>query len=141
MVEPTTDSRITTRSETVEVPVDVTVEEGDRGLKGPTGPVGAPGEAGDKGPKGPVGPAGERGEKGEQGPTGPVGPPGEHGEKGPIGPRGAQVQVPVQQIEAVTVRHRTSRAGDPHRHLHLQIDARVFAAAKWRGLHIVGARD
>ena len=42
-----------------------------------------------------------------------------------IGPRGGQVQVPVAGIEAVTVRHYTSRAGDPHRHLHLQVNARV----------------
>ena len=41
----------------------------------------------------------------------------------------------------MTVRHYTSRAGDPHRHLHLQINARVFAAGKWRGLHTVGVRD
>ena len=39
------------------------------------------------------------------------------------------------------VRHYTSRAGDPHRHLHLQINARVFAAGRWRGLHTVGVRD
>src|SRR5688572_6530111 len=58
-----------------------------------------------------------------------------------VGPRGGQVQVPVQILEAVTVRHYTSRAGDPHRHLHLQLGARVFAAGKWRGLHTVGMRD
>src|SRR3954447_14106222 len=58
-----------------------------------------------------------------------------------VGPRGGQVQVPVEVLEAVTVRHHTSRAGDPHRHLHLQINARVFAAGKWRGLHTVGVRD
>src|SRR4051795_8462725 len=58
-----------------------------------------------------------------------------------VGPRGGQVQVPVDVLEAVTVRHYTSRAGDPHRHLHLQINARVFAAGKWRGLHTVGVRD
>jgi exodeoxyribonuclease V alpha subunit len=58
-----------------------------------------------------------------------------------VGPRGRQVQVPVQELEAVTVRHYTSRAGDPHRHLHLQVNARVFAEGKWRGLHTVGARD
>src|SRR3954469_19455923 len=58
-----------------------------------------------------------------------------------VGPRGGQVQVPVEVLEAVTVRHYTSRAGDPHRHLHLQINARVFAAEKWRGLHTVGVRD
>jgi exodeoxyribonuclease V alpha subunit len=58
-----------------------------------------------------------------------------------VGPRGRQVQVPVQRIEAVTIRDYTSRAGDPHRHLHLQIKARVFAEGKWRGLHTVGFRD
>jgi exodeoxyribonuclease V alpha subunit len=77
-----------------------------------------------------------------------------------VGPRGGQVQVPVEVLEAVTVRHYTSRAGDPHRHLHhahvhrfhatsftrnreepLQINARVLAAEKWRGLHTVGVRD
>ena len=45
-----------------------------------------------------------------------------------VGPRGRQVQVPVEKIEAAAIRHYTSRAGDPHRHLHLQINARVFAA-------------
>ena len=50
-----------------------------------------------------------------------------------VGPRGRQVQVPVEQIEAAVIRHYTSRAGDPHRHLHLQINARVFAAGAWRG--------
>jgi conjugative relaxase-like TrwC/TraI family protein len=58
-----------------------------------------------------------------------------------VGPRGGQLQVPVEVLEAVTVRHHTSRAGDPHRHLHLQINARVFAAGQWRGLHTVGVRD
>ncbi|WP_369254127.1 MobF family relaxase [Geodermatophilus amargosae] len=58
-----------------------------------------------------------------------------------IGPRGGQVQVPLEVLEAVTVRHYTSRAGDPHRHLHLQLGARVFAAGRWRGLHTVGVRD
>jgi exodeoxyribonuclease V alpha subunit len=58
-----------------------------------------------------------------------------------VGPRGRQVQVPVEQIEAAVVRHFTSRAGDPHRHLHLQINARVFAAGRWRGLHSVGVVD
>jgi exodeoxyribonuclease V alpha subunit len=58
-----------------------------------------------------------------------------------VGPRGEQVQVPVEVLEAVTVRHYTSRAGDPHRHLHLQVNARVFAAGRWRGLHTVGVRD
>ena len=42
-----------------------------------------------------------------------------------VGPRGRQVQVPVEKIEAAVIRHYTSRAGDPHRHLHLQVNARV----------------
>lgn len=58
-----------------------------------------------------------------------------------VGPRGQQVQVPVERIEAAVIRHYTSRAGDPHRHLHLQVNARVFAAGAWRGLHSVGVRD
>lgn len=58
-----------------------------------------------------------------------------------VGPRGRQVQVPVEEIEAAVIRHYTSRAGDPHRHLHLQVNARVWAAGAWRGLHSVGVRD
>lgn len=58
-----------------------------------------------------------------------------------VGPRGRQVQVPVEKIEAAMIRHYTSRAGDPHRHLHLQINARVWAGGAWRGLHSVGVRD
>ena len=58
-----------------------------------------------------------------------------------VGPRGRQVQVPVERIEAAVIRHYTSRAGDPHRHLHLQVNARVWAAGAWRGLHSVGIRD
>jgi exodeoxyribonuclease V alpha subunit len=58
-----------------------------------------------------------------------------------VGPRGRQVQVPVEQIEAAVIRHYTSRAGDPHRHLHLQINARVWVAGAWRGIHSVGIRD
>jgi hypothetical protein len=58
-----------------------------------------------------------------------------------VGPRGRQVQVPLEQLEAAVVRHYTSRAGDPHRHLHLQVNARVFAKGGWRGLHSVGVVD
>ena len=58
-----------------------------------------------------------------------------------MGPRGRQVQVPVESIEAAVIRHYTSRAGDPHRHLHLQVNARVWAAGAWRGIHSVGIRD
>ena len=49
--------------------------------------------------------------------------------------------MPVEQLEAAVVRHYTSRAGDPHRHLHLQINARVLAAGSWRGLHSAGVVD
>jgi exodeoxyribonuclease V alpha subunit len=41
----------------------------------------------------------------------------------------------------VTVRHYTSRTGDPHRHLHLQVNARVRAEGRWYALHTVGVRD
>jgi exodeoxyribonuclease V alpha subunit len=58
-----------------------------------------------------------------------------------VGPRGRQVQVPVEKLEAAVVRHYTSRAGDPHRHLHVQINARVSARGAWRGLHSVGVVD
>ena len=58
-----------------------------------------------------------------------------------IGPGGRQVQVPVDELEAAVVRHYTSRAGDPHRHLHLQINARVKVDGRWRGLHSVGTVD
>jgi hypothetical protein len=51
-----------------------------------------------------------------------------------VGPRGKQEVVPVEQLETVSVVHKTSRAGDPHRHIHLQIGTRVWAAAAWRGL-------
>src|SRR5699024_6279201 len=33
---------------------------------------------------------------------------------------------------------KTSRAGDPHRHIHMQIGTRVFAAGKWRALDTAG---
>ncbi|WP_307812339.1 MobF family relaxase [Lacisediminihabitans changchengi] len=51
-----------------------------------------------------------------------------------VGPRGKQEVVPVQQLETVSVVHHTSRAGDPHRHIHFQIGTRVWAAGAWRGL-------
>lgn len=51
-----------------------------------------------------------------------------------VGPLGRQEIVPVEQVHVVGITHRTSRAGDPHRHVHMQIGTRVFAAGKWRGL-------
>jgi len=51
-----------------------------------------------------------------------------------VGPRGKQEVVSVEQLETVAVSHKTSRAGDPHRHIHFQIGTRVWAAGAWRGL-------
>ncbi|WP_222851801.1 MobF family relaxase [Phytoactinopolyspora mesophila] len=51
-----------------------------------------------------------------------------------VGPRGRQEVAPVEQLQTVAVSHRTSRAGDPHRHVHFQIGTRVWAAGKWRAL-------
>ncbi len=51
-----------------------------------------------------------------------------------VGPRDAREVIPIEQIQVVGIRHKTSRAGDPHRHIHMQIGTRVFAAGKWRAL-------
>jgi hypothetical protein len=51
-----------------------------------------------------------------------------------IGPRGSQEVVPVEHLQTVAVSHKTSRAGDPHRHIHFQIGTRVRALGGWRAL-------
>lgn len=52
-----------------------------------------------------------------------------------VGSRGDQSQMPAASIEMAAVRHYTSRGGDPHRHIHLQFNARVMAAdGAWRGI-------
>ncbi|WP_298229619.1 MobF family relaxase [Gryllotalpicola sp.] len=51
-----------------------------------------------------------------------------------VGPRGRQAVVPVERLQSVQVSHKTSRAGDPHRHVHFQIGTRVWAAGAWRAL-------
>ncbi|EXJ51819.1 MobF family relaxase [Microbacterium sp. MRS-1] len=51
-----------------------------------------------------------------------------------VGPRGKQEIVPVEHMQVVGITHRTSRAGDPHRHIHMQVGARVWAAGRWRAL-------
>ena len=51
-----------------------------------------------------------------------------------VGPLGAQRLVDVDRFEAAYVMHQTSRAGDPHRHAHLQFSTRVYAEGKWRAL-------
>ena len=51
-----------------------------------------------------------------------------------VGPRGAQEVAPIEGMQVVGIGHKTSRAGDPHRHIHMQIGTRVWAAGKWRAL-------
>ncbi|WP_018134013.1 MobF family relaxase [Acaricomes phytoseiuli] len=51
-----------------------------------------------------------------------------------VGPLGAQRLVAVERMEAAAIIHKTSRAGDPHRHIHVQWNSRVFAEGKWRGV-------
>lgn len=51
-----------------------------------------------------------------------------------VGPREAREVVPIERMQVVGIRHKTSRAGDPHRHIHMQIGTRIFAAGKWRAL-------
>src|SRR5690625_5021378 len=51
-----------------------------------------------------------------------------------VGSREAREVVPIEQMQVVGISHKTSRAGDPHRHIHMQIGTRVFAAGKWRAL-------
>lgn len=51
-----------------------------------------------------------------------------------VGPLGAQEVVPIESMQVVGITHRTSRAGDPHRHIHMQVGTRIFAAGKWRAL-------
>ena len=58
-----------------------------------------------------------------------------------VGPRGRQEIVLVDQLETVSVVHKTSRAGDPHRHIHFQIGTRVWAAGAWRGLDTAAAHQ
>lgn len=51
-----------------------------------------------------------------------------------VGPREQREVLPIERMQVVGIRHKTSRAGDPHRHIHMQIGTRVFAAGKWRAL-------
>lgn len=51
-----------------------------------------------------------------------------------VGPRGLQEVVPVEGLQSVAVLHRTSRASDPHRHIHFQVGTRVRTAGRWRAL-------
>jgi conjugative relaxase-like TrwC/TraI family protein len=51
-----------------------------------------------------------------------------------VGPKGAQEVAPVESLQTVAIVHHSSRAGDPHRHIHFQIGTRVYAAGAWRAL-------
>ena len=51
-----------------------------------------------------------------------------------VGPRDQREVLPIEQMQVVGITHKTSRAGDPHRHIHMQIGTRVWAAGKWRAL-------
>jgi len=58
------------------------------------------------------------------------------------GRRGAQVEQRGLQLETARVTHLTSREGDPHRHVHLMVNARVKTpGGSWRGLHSVALRQ
>lgn len=51
-----------------------------------------------------------------------------------VGRRGEQRQIRADRIEVARIRHFTTWAGDPHRHIHLQVGARVHAGGRWRGV-------
>jgi len=51
-----------------------------------------------------------------------------------VGPRDAREDEPIEQMQVVGIGHKTSRAGDPQRHIHMQIGTRIFAARNWRAL-------
>ncbi|WP_225732782.1 MobF family relaxase [Pseudoclavibacter sp. CFCC 11306] len=51
-----------------------------------------------------------------------------------VGPRDAREVLPIERMQVVGIRHKTSRAGDPHRHIHMQIGTRVWVAGRWRAL-------
>jgi conjugative relaxase-like TrwC/TraI family protein len=59
-----------------------------------------------------------------------------------IGPRGAQREVGNLAVETARVKHLTSREGDPHRHIHLMLNARVMTPdGTWHGLHSAALRQ
>jgi len=59
-----------------------------------------------------------------------------------VGPRGSQQEVGSLTVETARVTHLTSREGDPHRHVHLMINARVQAVdGTWHGLHSASLRQ
>lgn len=51
-----------------------------------------------------------------------------------VGPKGAQRHVAFEQIEHTSVQHKTSRAGDPHYHRHVQVLPKGYAEGQWRAM-------
>jgi exodeoxyribonuclease V alpha subunit len=59
-----------------------------------------------------------------------------------IGSRGAQREVGNLSVETARVMHLTSREGDPHRHIHLMLNARVMTPdGTWHGLYSAALRQ
>jgi len=52
---------------------------------------------------------------------------------------GCTVRVPVDQLEAAVIAHKTSRENEPHPHLHVQFSVRVKTGDVWRGLDTADA--
>ena len=58
------------------------------------------------------------------------------------GPRGHQRELGGLSVETARVTHLASREGDPHRHVHLMLNARVKAPdGSWLGLHSAAVRQ
>ncbi|MEM7475921.1 MAG: hypothetical protein AAF483_13090 [Planctomycetota bacterium] len=64
--------------------------KGDKGSKGDSGPKGDKGSKGDSGPKGDKGSKGDTGDKGSKGDSGPKGDKGSKGDSGPKGDKGSK---------------------------------------------------
>src|SRR5699024_12493149 len=52
---------------------------------------------------------------------------------------GRTMRLPIDQLEAAVIAHKTSRENEPHPHLHLQFSARVKTGEVWRGLDTADA--
>src|SRR5699024_12760350 len=52
---------------------------------------------------------------------------------------GRTMRVPIDQLEAAVIAHKTSRENEPHPHLHLQFSARVKTGEVWRTLDTADA--
>src|SRR5699024_12392152 len=52
---------------------------------------------------------------------------------------GRTMRVPIDQLEAAVIAHKTSRENEPHPNLHLQFFDRVKTGEVWRGLDTADA--